>query len=253
MATTDVHPTRVDATEVLGRIEAIYRRLPDHLLPYVGSAFQGEGHEGDLRMMAVGINAYVSKADWPPQPGSLRAWFTHRSFRFQRAVVRSMATLAKGVSAPGTLFEGRTFEVDRCLFATNAVKTYLKAEEGKRADQLTANAFDPHDAQWREELQLLATAGVMPHVIVIFGSPFWEHASKAFHPQHASFAAPVGVAKFEAAWGDAPHRANRIQLEIGQDRRDLLLVRLRHPAGRSKAGSAKWLLERSAFRALLRR
>jgi hypothetical protein len=231
------------------QLEAIYTRHEHAVLPYIGAAFQ-QPDERDLRVMAIGINAYISAKDWPPKAHWMRDWFEQRKPRFYQRVFKEAAQLAAAVTAPSMMFEGRVFDPQRCLLGTNAVKTYLPEAEGKRAEQLTAEHFAQHDLQWRDELQLLAEAGVAPHVILIFGAPFWEHAWKAFHPEHTSLRAPIAVRSFRAAWGDAPHRLNRITLDLAGRPHDLLLVRLMHPAGRSMMGSARWLVGRSAFREL---
>ena len=235
--------------ELAQRLEAIYTRGEHPVLPYIGAAFR-EPAPTDLRVMTIGINAYVSKEHWPPKAHWMQEWFEKRQHRFHRRVFSEAAVLAAGITAPSMLFAGRVFDPHRCVLGTNAVKAYLPEAEGKRAEQLSEAHFASHDPQWHDELQLLAEADVAPHVIIVFGAPFWEHAWRAFHPEHTSLRAPVNVHSFQAAWGDAPHRANRVTLEVAGKPHDLLLVRLMHPAGRSKVGSARWLLDRQAFREL---
>jgi hypothetical protein len=201
--------------------------------------------------MTVGINAYVSSKDWPPKPTWMRQWFEDRTYRFQRAVLKTAEKLAAALTAPPGMFAGYTFDVSRGVFATNAVKVYVPEAEGKRADQLDPALYDEHRPQWRRELHALADPHVLPHVIIIFGNPFWEHAWQAFHPNHHDWTGAVRVTSFRSAGGDVLHRANRVALDAGGQPHDLLLVKLRHPAGRSREGSVRWLLARPAFRELV--
>jgi hypothetical protein len=45
------------------QVKAIYGRHPQHIWPFMGRAFLQPGPH-DLRVMTVGINAYVSPPDW---------------------------------------------------------------------------------------------------------------------------------------------------------------------------------------------
>lgn len=229
--------------------ERIYRRFEHGLVPYIGAAYVSPQPE-DLRVMAIGINSYASEKDWPPHPGWLRGWYAERTHRFHKSVWRSAATLGAALTAPGMLFAGRKYDASRSLYATNGVKECMREAEGKRVDQLPPDVFAKYDEAWREELRLLAEGGVMPHVMIVLGAPFWERAWRALHPGSATLWPSVKVTRYEAAEGDDRHRANRIRLETPAGEHEVLLLKLRHPAARVREGSAKWVMEREAVRRL---
>lgn len=232
-------------SSLVRRIDAIYAR---HILPYVGGSFS-EPRPGELRMLAPGINSYVSDKDWPPQPEWHRSWIATRKYRYQKGVVRECGVLAEALSA-APAFGGMRFDPERGLYATNAVKVYLREARGKKARHLADTDFGRHLAQWHEELAELRDACALPHVLVVFGSAIWPYAWQAFHPNHHG--PRLGVARFEPVADDAPHRLNRVVLDRGEPN-ELVLVRLRHPAGIGRVGTAGWLRERRAFRELVAR
>jgi len=59
------------------------------------------------------------------------------------------------------------------------------------------------------------------------------------------------VARIESCAGSCRHFLNRITLDHDGGQHELLLVRLRHPAGRTATGSPKWLLAQPEFRAMV--
>ncbi len=71
--------------------ERIYDRFaPDQIHPFVGGASRG-GSADVLRVMGVGINAYVSAKDWPRRsPGWFASWFAPPRDRYQRGLWRDL-------------------------------------------------------------------------------------------------------------------------------------------------------------------
>lgn len=225
------------------RIHAIYREHPHHIVPYIGAAYS-EPRADDLRVLALGINAYVSAKDWPPAPEWFSGWIESRRDRYQKRLASEVQDLADALRA-SAMFGARTYDASRCLYATNTIKVYLPEAGGKHASELTEADFAPHVPQWHEELRALGGAGVMPHVIVVFGRVCWPLAWQAFHPQHHGD--HQGVVEFESVWRDAPHRVNRVVIDRG-GRHELLLLGLRHPSRGARTGTAKWLARTQAFR-----
>jgi len=101
------------ATPLPARNAAIYERHEHHILPYIGDAFSAPG-ERDLRVLTVGVNAYVGEDDWPPKPEWHRAWYEKRAHRFHERVFAETAVLAEAVSAADR-FHGLRFEAPRCV------------------------------------------------------------------------------------------------------------------------------------------
>lgn len=123
----------------------------------------------------------------------------------------------------------------------------MKSAEGKRADQLTDADYERHLDQWHDELDAMAEHNVLPHVIAIIGSPFWRFACNTLS---AGKFKGMKTTRYDSCAGPAAHFIKRVGLEHQGKQHELLLVRLRHPAGRTKTGSPKWLLEQTEFRAM---
>jgi hypothetical protein len=231
--------------EIVTRIHAIYDRLTPAIHPYIGAAFR-EPNDGQLRIMAVGINAYSGvNTQGKESPGWFAGWFTSQKYRFYKGVWRDLQGFAKVITRPPFLFAGREFAGMESVYLTNAVKVYVKESEGKRADQLTPDHFAAHLGQWRDELDALAESDAHPHVVAIIGDPFWSYACDSFRrPAFKS----LQVTKQRWCDGKSLHFANRYVVAGPHGERELLLVRLRHPAGRSRTGSPRWLFEQPDFR-----
>jgi hypothetical protein len=234
-------------TDIVPRVHAIYDRFSPCIHPYIGAAYRAP-NDADLRVMAVGINAYVSASDQGTEsPGWFAAWFKNQRDRFHRGVWRDVQAFAARVVEPPLLFAGLQFRGMESVFLTNAVKVYVNESEGKRADQLTAEHFAAHLDQWRDELDVLAESNVLPHVVAIIGGPFLSYACDSFRkPTFRS----LQIAKHRWCDGPSLHFANRYLVTGPHGERELLLVRLRHPAGRAPTGSPKWLFKQPDFRAL---
>ena len=236
--------------EPLDTIRTIYERDKPHILPFVGDAYTTPAADG-LRVMAVGINAYVPDDVTNPAPGAHREWFVdgRGRHRYQQAVRKLVDVMGRALTAEHAMFAGKRYADPRSLYATNAVKVYVPISHGKRAAQLDDADWTRHVGQWHDELAVLAEARVFPHVVVILSEKFWETAWQTFHPSHHGPQFGVTEAKdFVSLEDDTRHRANRIAIRFGGERQDVMLLRLRHPAGRGTTGTAAWLLKRDAFR-----
>jgi hypothetical protein len=234
-------------SDIVERIHAVYGRLTPCIHPYIGTEFR-EPSERHLRIMAVGINAYSVGDDFGRQPPGLYAeLFTKQMYRFQRGVWRDLQVFAKEITKPPFLFAGHDFVGMESVFLTNAVKVYVRESEGKRASQITDQSFKAHIDQWHDELNVLAESDAFPHVVAIIGDPFWGYACDSFRkPAFKS----LQVAKHRWCDGPSLHFANRYLVTGPHGERELLLVRFRHPAGRSRTGSPRWLFEQPDFRAI---
>lgn len=82
-----------------------------------------------------------------------------------------------------------------------------------------------HAPTWHAELDIMAKHGVLPHVIIVFGRPFWDWAWQAY----------------------------LIDVEGAGVRHKLALLGVRHPAARASSKSTpEWLLSLPDVRRLLR-
>lgn len=98
----------------------------------------------------------------------------------------------------------------------------------------------------------MAEHGVLPHVVVVFGRPFWEWAWKAFHPEKKPAFEHLTVHSFVSAGGDGHHHANRIEVEGSGGKHMLALLCVRHPAARATSkATPEWVLSCAGVRELL--
>jgi uncharacterized protein (DUF433 family) len=220
--------------------------------PHIGELF-ASGAPGALRLMAIGINAYVSEADWPSvRPDDHADWFRDGRYPFHREVARDTEFIARALLAEAEPFSGLTYQGTANIFQTNAVKVYVRESEGKRSDQLDRAHFEPHVATWLAELDLMAQHGLLPHVITVFGRPFWEWAWQAFHPRFRPTFKHMAVHSFTTAAGEGKHFANRIEVETASGKQTIALLAVRHPSARSNSkGQPQWLVAQPDVRALL--
>src|SRR5580692_6174392 len=120
-------------SDFVEQVHRIYDRNSPCIYPYIGSTFQ-EPHDGDLRIMAVGINARSEDKHWGTQaPGLYAEWFEKQSWRFQRGVWRDLKEVGERITQAPFLFGGRRFAGMGSIFLTNAVKVYVKDSEGRHA------------------------------------------------------------------------------------------------------------------------
>jgi len=240
-----------DASVMDDDVAALYaRRHPRHRIqPFIGEAFR-TADPTLLRVLAVGINAYLAPDDLgKTQPESFAAWVRERRHHFYPRATNAALTLAESLASSSRLFEGRTVKGLDSLYLTNAVKTFLPHGTGRWATQVAREVFDEHHSTWLEELTLLERRGVFPDVIVVFGRPWWPWACRTFDP---ALSAPLDVQVLGHRWSDGPcrHHVNRYQLEVASQKRPLLLVGCVHPAARRRQGSPSWLLAQPHFRRL---
>lgn len=239
------YQTERTMSTLVDRIHAIYDRMTPCIHPFIGAAFRNPA-AADLRVMGVGINAYSCGDDFGRQaPGLNAAWFEKQTYRFHRAVLRDLSAICLELTRPPFAFAGKTFRGIESIFLTNAVKVYVREAEGKRAAQLSPRHFEEHLAQWRDELDALAEADALPHVIAVIGDPFWKYACASF--QEVETFRSIRVRSHRWAPGKCLHYVNRFTLEGPRGAHELLLVRLRHPASRRSAGAPRWLLGQAEF------
>jgi hypothetical protein len=236
-------------TEILGVYDAREYRIH----PFIGQAYE-DADAGALRVMTIGINAYLNPADWPNQnPTWFAGWFKEGTYAFDRAVARDAATIANALTANSALYSDLAFRGKDGIFHTNAIKTYLPESIGKRSDQVSPQEYLRHVPTWHAELDILAKHGVLPHVVIVFGRPFWDWAWQAFHPRYRPNFAHVKVHGFEPASGEGLHYANLIDIEDAGGRHSLALLGVRHPAARaSSKATPEWVLSLADVRTLLR-
>lgn len=220
--------------------------------PFIGRAFE-DAEAGALRVMTIGINAYLNSADWQNQkPGWFAAWFDEGKHPFDRAVARDASTVASSLVADSRLFPGLAFRGKASIFHTNAIKTYLPEAIGKRSDQISPQRYVGHRATWHAEFEIMARHGVLPHVVIVFGRPFWEWAWQAFHRQYRPASTGITVRRFTPASGDGLHYANLVDLEGAGGSHPLALLGVRHPSARATSkASPEWLLSLPDVRRLL--
>jgi hypothetical protein len=235
-------------------IRDIYRVHPGHIFPFIGGRYLDPDPQV-VRVLVLGINVYVDDAEWPaegPDPSSYATWYRDATWRYQKRVQKAVRTLVAGLTEGPTILQGRRFLGTESTCATNAVKIFLPASKGKKASQVAPEHFERHRDQWHRELRLMAELDVLPHLLVVFGLPSWPTAWEAFCPSPSGTKSGLLVTSYRNTAGPARHHLNRIIVELESGRlHDLLLVRLRHPSGRSKTGSPTWLLRQPDFRAMV--
>jgi hypothetical protein len=223
-------------------LKAIYSKRDNHILPFVGAAFDHPASD-KLRVLVVGINAYVSANDWDKiNPAWFARWFEHSAHRFYKGVKEEATNLAAALVDRSEALHGMKLVWPDSFYATNAIKTYLPEADGKRADQVSPEPPDEHASTWRDELDAIAEHGALPHLIVIFGEPFWKHAWSAFKPPHSDNYKHLRVLDHQHTNGPSLHFVNRLRPGGANGEQTALLVRLRHPSSRTKKGSVSWLL-----------
>ena len=238
------------------------------LVPFIGDAYETSS-PGAFRVLVIGINSYISEKDWPKDPAKMRDW--HRdwwgtaaceaggSYAFYTKAFREASALGQALASSSSLFSKLSFDADPStktgLYATNAVKEYMRGDEFKDSKSITPEILAKYRETWHAELDALANHGVLPHLIVVLGEQVWDHAWQAFHGEHHRSKA------FEVVEYETPgvfedpihHHANRLLLKAGDKTQQTLLVRFHHP---SKWGPdqkrAEWILGEPNFRKLAR-
>lgn len=207
--------------------------------PFVGAAFTSTG-ESELRLMAIGINAYVDLEDkCRVGAASFGEWFANGEYPYQRAAWKTLDVLARELVSGNYGLEHLSHTGKRSVYLTNAIKTYLSTTVGKRAEQIGQAQYDAHLPTFREELRVLAENGAFPHAIVVIGAPFWGRSCDIL-ALGASFG-PARIVGHSAFPGRLLHHANRLTVENGERTSTVWHLRVRHPAARSRKGSPEWL------------
>lgn len=91
------------ATPFEQAIQAIYQAHPHHYFPHIGARYLDPDPTA-LRVLVLGINPYVDDIHWGPEgpdPSWYATWYKDATWRYQKRVRRSVATLVKGLVEPG--------------------------------------------------------------------------------------------------------------------------------------------------------
>lgn len=243
---------------VSAEVEKLYSGRDHHILPFVGEAFE-RPRGADLRVVAVGVNSYVSESDWwkVAEGRSTRwfqGWWREPTHRFPRGAQRALDELGQRLGTTA-MFNGLGYRGIESTYATNAVKTHLKRVDGRRSSSVKTTLLDDHMPTWFSELDVMARHDAVPHVIVVFGRRWWGHAWRSLRDGTEGFKdLRVVTGSFRSAQGTSHHYLNRVEVETTAGRRSMLLVGLRHaswPAAPMAKGTAGWLLEQADFRAMV--
>lgn len=228
------------------RIHAIYdRHAPIHIHPFIGAAFETPAAD-DLRIMAMGINSYVDENhEGVAPPHWFADWFRTRKYRYQTSMGRSLDFLGNTITKMPFDLATKRYRGAESVYLTNAVKVYVPQREGKRADQISEGLYERHLGQWHDELDVMAESNVLPQVLAIVGRPFWSFACQAFRSP-VPFAS-LRVRASHPCADECRDHVNALTLETPHGVHEMLLVRLRHPAARTKVGSVEWLLSQPDF------
>ena len=203
-----------------GDIRDAYGHVEHRAHPYIGGAFRTP-NPNDLRVAVVGLNAYYSERHWPPHPEKGPddwAWRFEKPRGRYFTSARNLAKDAAKVLLATEHFAGRSFEVPRCVYASNAVKSWVR--DGKSSRSVTKEMLKAGAEVWREELQVMVQHGVFPHVILVLAEPFWRFACASFKQQ------VPGLEVLKHHWtgrpSDAPHHVNRYAVEGGGARQPVV-------------------------------
>lgn len=235
-----------------------------HLVPYIGDAYL-HPKPGDLRVIAVGINAYLSSPVFETAPEDVGQWFCNwwkdaahgeDTWPYYTKAYTETDRIALGVKG-SPYFRGLHYVSDPslkpCLYATNAIKEFL-SKDHKNATTITPELLRPATRTWQAELDLMAEHGVFPHLVVVFGGVIWESIWKSFAPEHTPDYQHFQILEYcPCADEKSPifHRSNLIRIALPKSEQTVLLVRLDHPTTkRAKRKDAQWLLNQPDFQIL---
>jgi hypothetical protein len=244
---SDIPPPTDAITGVERDVRALYEALPPcgpghgHLLPHVGAAFTGADSTA-LRMMAIGVNAYGGEHEEHAPERWARAFRSGR-WRFHRRVLEDLRVLADGL-AGSEVTGAREFHGVESVYLMNAVKRWLPG--ATKADRVDEEWFREGVPVLHAELDALARADRLPHLVVVAGRRPWDHVRPAFKPSASAWAAEYA----RAPEGDELfHQLRLVQVRENGATRPLLLVCMRHPTG---GWGARWsprrLLAHPTFR-----
>jgi hypothetical protein len=239
-------------------VDGLYAQHDNHILPFIGDGFE-HPQPGDLRMLVLGINCYTD--EWPlpdDSPGWFRGWFETERWRFFKGARSALRELGSALEQ-STVFGGLRYRDPGSAYATNMVKNHLPRSIGRHAVDVPDDAFERGERTWKTELGLMARFGVFPHVVVVLGSRFWPTACRTFQGPLAFTAVHehtwTGSVSIDMPAGPSLHFVNRYEVEVGDERQPVLLVRIYHPSARkprdadgTPKGTVQWLLKQPDFR-----
>ncbi len=247
-------------------VAALYETAgDDHFMPFVGDAYE-HATPGVLRVLVVGINAYLSDGDWKDRD-EMRHWWrgfwaeaghnpngTHKFFTKAFAEVD---LLARSLGSESSLFQGLRYAGDPKtkveFYATNMIKVWL-GEGYTRSDAVSADLAEKYRSIWHEELSLLARHDVLPHIIVGLGDQVWPHLWQAFYGERF-VPTDFDITDYKSCADDAPAHHHVVRTGAGRNGKSqpVLLVKFHHPSAYPKEPKrAEWLLARPEFRELAR-
>ena len=133
----------------------IPHRVP--LLPFVDENY----FESDsLKVMHLGINAYVGERDWADaKEDSWRGWARNDRYKFHKWMSKNQAAFSNFSSAS---------------YRTNLVKIFLPASTGKIATDVSQKILDKSQELLKDEIKLLQHLQVLPDIILCYGRKAWD-------------------------------------------------------------------------------
>lgn len=211
---------------ILDVVHAAYDALPlvdgahRPIHPFVGKAYT-DGDGSALRVMAVGVNAY-GKAHHVHEPDRWARGFRDQEWVYQRRVFKDLGELAKGLT--GSAVAGtRPFLGIESVYLTNAVKRWLP--NAKHAQTVANKWFVEGVPVLEAELDALAEADRLPHVVVVVGAQPWGYVHPAFRPAKAAWATRY---THMGERNKLFHYLNLVEVREAGTTRPLLLTRIRH-------------------------
>ena len=235
---------------LIDSIHSLYdelRLLPEAppIHPFVGQHYLDASPEV-LRILVMGVNCYYEEQPPSRDEQQFPSWMRDRRFIFFARAFSESAVIAEALAGSAKFASRRSAGLE-ALYVTNMVRRYLPGTSGKRASSVREELLDEGAEVWKAELDLLSEAGVLPHVVIVFGDKIWYRAWNAF-------GARVGTKDWIESYqpcaeaSELYHRLNHVVVREKDTRRSLLLVKLPHPSARSDAHRAAWIASHPDFR-----
>lgn len=247
------HPP--DTSTIRAAIDLLYDAAPggagvEHvpIHPYIGARYF---EPGVLRVMVVGINAYIAAKD-QPKPDWFRNEFDlvrgqkrHADgslpWLFNRRVADEIVGIGEALVGTDHFHGLASVGLDGA-YITNAVKAYLPHSEGARASDVGDDVLDRYHATWLEECRLLAETP--PHAIVVLGERWWwPWACSTFMRDGSRPAWATGYRTLKR------RRVSIVTVTTAEGSYSMPLMRVDHPAARRKRVTGAELAASEAFRA----
>lgn len=219
-----------------------------HIRPFVGESFRSPTSKF-LRVMAIGINAYLSPEDWSSiDPDWFYNWAKNGNDGFYEQAHLDAKTLASALCEGSEYFEEYEYVEPDSLYVTNAIKEYLPEEIGKSSDDVPQSYFEKGAEIWERELDILAKHNALPHLVIVFGSQVWPHACDSLRVNEGKIDYQnFSIGEYNHTNGPCLHFANRIDVSVGGDSQTILLTRCHHPSAYKREATPEWLLNQSDF------